>query len=107
MLTGVPSENKLVKQYLRDIPNLINLIGQTTVLETAALMHYLRVFLTGDTGPLHIAATTKVPVVALFGRTNPKIFGPYAPCNDHIVLYEPNIADITVARVKQTIMSLL
>lgn len=107
VLTGVPSENGLVKQYLHDVPNLINLIGQTSVLETAALMRYLRVFLTGDTGPLHIAATTKVPIVALFSRTDPKIFGPYPPRNDHTILYEPNMVDITVARVEKAVTDAL
>lgn len=107
VLTGVTSESKLVRQYLCDIPNIIDLIGRTSVLEATALMDYLQVFVTGDTGPLHIAATTQVPIVALFSRTDPKIFGPYPARNDSIILYEPNMADITVARVEQAVMSAL
>jgi heptosyltransferase I len=36
-----------------------------------------RLFVGGDTGPLHLAAALQVPVVALFGPTDPQRNGPY------------------------------
>ncbi len=36
-----------------------------------------RLFIGGDTGPMHLAAALKVPVVAIFGPTNPARNGPY------------------------------
>jgi heptosyltransferase II len=35
-----------------------------------------RVFLTNDTGPMHVAAALGVPVVAIFGSTSPALTGP-------------------------------
>jgi heptosyltransferase-1 len=42
-----------------------------------ALTRRARLFVGGDTGPLHLAAALKVPVVAIFGPTNPARNGPF------------------------------
>jgi heptosyltransferase-1 len=36
-----------------------------------------RLFIGGDTGPLHLAAALRVPVVAIYGPTDPARNGPY------------------------------
>jgi len=46
--------------------------------ELIALTRRARLFVGGDTGPMHLAAALRVPVVALFGPTNPKRNGPFA-----------------------------
>jgi heptosyltransferase I len=43
------------------------------------------IVVTPDTGPLHIARAIEKPVVSLFGRTNPKRFGPYRKFQDLVV----------------------
>jgi heptosyltransferase-1 len=48
-----------------------------SVSELIALTRRARLFVGGDTGPLHLAAAMKVPVVALFGPTDPARNGPY------------------------------
>ncbi len=45
--------------------------GATSLNELAALIRRCRVFVGGDTAPLHVAAATGTPVVALFGSTDP------------------------------------
>lgn len=45
--------------------------------ELIALTRRARIFIGGDTGPMHLAAAMKVPVVALFGPTDPERNGPY------------------------------
>jgi heptosyltransferase-1 len=42
-----------------------------------ALTRRARLFIGGDTGPLHLAAALQVPVVAIFGPTDPARNGPY------------------------------
>jgi heptosyltransferase-1 len=44
-----------------------------------ALLRRTDVFIGGDTGPLHLAAALAVPVVALFGPTDPARNGPWGP----------------------------
>jgi heptosyltransferase I len=46
--------------------------------ELIALTRRSRLFIGGDTGPVHLAAALQVPVVAIFGPTDPARNGPYA-----------------------------
>jgi heptosyltransferase-1 len=48
-----------------------------TITELIALTRRARIFIGGDTGPLHLAAALRVPVVAIYGPTNPVRNGPY------------------------------
>jgi heptosyltransferase-1 len=48
-----------------------------SVTELIALTRRARIFIGGDTGPLHLAAALRVPVVAIFGPTDPARNGPY------------------------------
>jgi heptosyltransferase-1 len=49
-----------------------------SVSELIALTRRARLFIGGDTGPMHLAAALKIPVVAIFGPTNPARNGPFA-----------------------------
>ncbi len=55
----------------------INLVGCLGLLETATLLSRCDLFITNDSGPMHIAASVKTPVVAIFGPTRPKKNAPY------------------------------
>lgn len=55
---------------------VINAIGQTSLLEMAALLERASVIVAGDTGPLYIAAALNVPTVAIFGPTDPANYKP-------------------------------
>jgi heptosyltransferase-1 len=48
-----------------------------SIAELIALTRRARLFIGGDTGPLHLAAALKIPVVAIFGPTDPARNGPY------------------------------
>jgi len=56
-----------------------NLAGQTTLAEFMDLAAACRVFLTNDSGAMHVAATLGVPTVAVFGATDPEATGPVGP----------------------------
>jgi len=49
-----------------------------SVAELIALTRRARLFIGGDTGPMHLAAALHVPVVALFGPTDPARNGPFS-----------------------------
>jgi heptosyltransferase-1 len=48
-----------------------------TIGQLIALTRQARIFVGGDTGPLHLAAALGIPVVAIFGPTDPARTGPY------------------------------
>ncbi|MBI3808953.1 MAG: lipopolysaccharide heptosyltransferase II [Nitrospirae bacterium] len=53
--------------------------GRTTVRQLMALIKQCKLFITNDTGPMHVAAAFGVPLVAIFGPTNPVTTAPYGP----------------------------
>lgn len=53
--------------------------GRTGLGDLLALLQRSGVLLTNDSGPMHLAAAVNVPVVALFGPTDPALTGPYGP----------------------------
>jgi len=64
-----------------------NLCGETTTAEMVGVLKHLGVLVTGDSGPMHVAAALGVPVVAVFGPTD---WRETAPRGDrHRVVREP------------------
>ena len=76
VIFGGPNEKAIAK----DIENLLlkeniaslNLAGKTTVEELIYCISKLNLFITNDSGPMHIAAAFKIPTVAIFGPTDYK-----------------------------------
>lgn len=99
ILTGSKSESHLCQQLAVQSKKAVDLSGKTSVLELTALMNYLHIFLTGDTGPLHVACATSKPVVTLFGPTSPIETGPYPLAKHHTVIHKPQIEEIAVDTV--------
>jgi lipopolysaccharide heptosyltransferase I len=60
----------------------------TRVTDIVALARAASLFVSGDTGPLHIAAAVGTPIVALFGPTDPVRNGPYRTEDISISRYE-------------------
>ena len=56
-----------------------NRIGKTTLSELMNELRGCHALLTNDTGTMHLAAYLGVPVVAVFGSTDPALTGPLAP----------------------------
>jgi len=62
--------------------------AQFTISQLIAVTRRASLFIGGDTGPLHLAAALKVPVVALFGPTDPARTGAYGTRS--VVLRDPS-----------------
>lgn len=62
---------EIVKHLLKkNISNFQNLAGKTTISELTSYISNLDIFITGDSGPMHLAAALQVPTIAIFGPTN-------------------------------------
>ena len=62
----------------------VNRIGHTTLDQLIDELRECRLVLTNDTGTMHLAALLGVPVVAIFGSTEPRLTGPLG--DGHIIL---------------------
>lgn len=60
-------ESILIK---KNIKNYRNLAGKTSITELVNYISNLDVFITGDSGPMHLAASLEIPTVTIIGPTN-------------------------------------
>ena len=79
----VESVRALVDENVRD--NVVNAAGELAYGEFLALMAAADVLLTGDTGPMHLAAALGTRTVSLWGPTLPQVYRP--PGDDHRAIY--------------------
>lgn len=79
VLVGGPDDRALGERIAREC-GALDLVGRTDLEDLKALMGRLSVFVTNDSGPMHLAAAAGVPVVAIFGATTRELgFFPYGP----------------------------
>lgn len=73
VLFGATSEIDICRQIMgRMRHQAVNLAGQTSIGELAALFSKCHLFVGNDSGAMHVAAAVGVPVVAVFGSTDPE-----------------------------------
>lgn len=78
LITGSKVESELVESIASLMTKKpFNLTGKTTLRLLAGLISNADLFITNDSGPMHIANALKIPVIAIFGPTNPSFTGPF------------------------------
>jgi len=80
IITGAPVKKELdrIDKILELCKtNPINLSGALTLKHLACLSSKAKLFFGVDTAPMHMAAATNTPVIALFGASFPVIWGPW------------------------------
>lgn len=77
VLLGGPNDLE-VSRAMEHIPGVLNLVAQTSLRESAAIIAQLPLLVSNDSAPLHIASAVGTPVVALFCATVPEFgYGPW------------------------------
>ncbi len=77
LLIGSPGEAEIGVRIEKCVEtDVLNLIGKTSVREMMAVIARSSLMITNDSGPMHVAAALQVPVVALFGPTDPAATSP-------------------------------
>lgn len=78
VVLGGPKESELASGVGEAVEAPILLHGKTSLGELMGVLAELSVFLTNDSGPMHLAASLDVPTVAIFGPTDPRETGPFS-----------------------------
>ena len=78
VLTGSADDRALVDRVSRMLPaqHTIDAAGHLDLLTLAAVLGRLDLLITGDTGPMHLAAAVETPIVAVFGPSDPVRYAP-------------------------------
>lgn len=84
----IPLSLEILKKC--DKKNVVNLTGLFNLLQLGAFLKNVKLLVTGDTGPMHIATAVGCKVIALFGPADPGRSGPIG--NEHIVLQAKHIS---------------
>lgn len=97
----------------------LSMAGKTDIKELISIIRSARYVITNDSGPMHIAAALNIPVIALFGPTNPVRTGPYgknniivksdiecAPCYKKNCKRVKCMDNISVEKVYEAVMSI-
>jgi ADP-heptose:LPS heptosyltransferase len=103
---GAPDERALAERLARRWTGVkLNVCGELTPRESAAVLKQCNLLLCHDSGPMHLAASQGTRCVALFGNFNrPRQWFPYGP--DHIVIYDAQgVRNISVERVADAVVS--
>ena len=95
---GAPSEKDYTDRLAKAASsnNVVSLAGAVSIRELIALIEKAAVFITNDSGPMHLACLVDVPIVGLFFAETPVLFAPLA---DHAVSISPNLYSIPLFTV--------
>lgn len=87
LLTGGPDEQLLVTSISQAMTRQpLTMVGEAALGQLAALYARCSLVLGVDSGPLHLAVSTGVPTLALFGPGDDRRFGPWRDSKRHVVL---------------------
>ena len=94
IIFGGPNETDIATDIERSliiqgITNYQNLAGSTSIPELIKHISGLDLFITGDSGPMHVAAAFQVPTVAIFGPTKDKETSQWM--NDKSIIVKKNL----------------
>lgn len=105
VITGGKTEHHLAREFINHVPDTINLVGKTNVLQLTACIRRFSAYISSDTGAMHVACVTDTPLVALFGPTNSIRTAPYPSSNFRKPLLFDDLSklnsDIVASVIKQ------
>lgn len=84
VLWGGRDEGEVAERIAGMLPDSILVAPDTNLCQLAAMIQGSRLMVTGDTGPMHLAAALGVSTVSMFGTTRAEYSGPYG--ENHIRL---------------------
>src|SRR5579872_7250590 len=80
ILFGTPSEEEMAARIRSAMKcNPISLVGKTSMRDLAALFSACSIFIGNDSGAMHVAAAAGLPVIGIFGPTDPEGTAPLTP----------------------------
>ena len=100
-----PEERSMVPQMKTIFPAQTIIFDRLTLGQLVSAQARLTLFISNDTGPVHVAAAVGTPVIVLFDRPDPHSYTPVG--EQHRIIFSPSVHQISVAEVYRTAHELL
>lgn len=84
LLFSGPHDDEVTKYIVGQVGDRVIPVRESNLRHVAAILKRCRMFVSNDSGPMHLAAAVGVPVVALFGPTNAQRLHPWS--KQHVVV---------------------
>jgi ADP-heptose:LPS heptosyltransferase len=94
----------------QSLPNVRDLSGETSMVDAACLISTASFVIANDSAPMHLAAALNTPLLALFGPTDPRKFGPYHVVSEKNIVLEAwnkDLSSISVDEVFSAIVTMV
>lgn len=105
-LTGSNADEEEINYVIQNVPFQLGLFKNKTIPEVAALVSLSTLFISNDTGIMHVAGTTKTPQISIFGPTNPLNWAPIGE-NKYYIRKSDLIDDVTTDDVYSLVVNIL
>ncbi len=99
-LTGSKSDKGEIDYLVNELDFKVGLFINKPIPEVAALISKSDLFISNDTGIMHVSGTTETPQISIFGPTNPFNWAPIGP-NKYFIRKSELIEDVAVDDVYQ------
>jgi heptosyltransferase-2 len=87
LILGDNNERYIADKIMNITKNrVIDLVGKTSLEDFLAVISKLKILITNDGGPLHVAVSLGIKTVSIFGPVNEMVYGPYPASEEHIVV---------------------
>ncbi len=96
---GGPGDEEKAAPLLRAFPNAIKVFGEPDLLTVAAALRVCAAFIGNDSGLSHLAAAVGIPVLALFGPSDPIRYAPFGEAARFLQAPAGDISGLGVAEV--------
>lgn len=88
VLIGSSDEIKYSEDFIKECPKAKNLVGKISLKNLKSFLSLASLFVGNDSGPMHIAGSVGVPIVAVFGPGSPLKTAPFLEENKLRVIYK-------------------
>jgi heptosyltransferase-2 len=99
LITAGPMDDEPVNRMIKKLKCSFVLVNEKSIRRVAAIIDHLSLFITNDTGVMHVAAATSTSVLSLFGPTDPSQWAPRSNRHKFLVSRNRDINSITEGEV--------
>jgi len=92
LVFGEPKDAPVCRDIARAIgPRAVDMSGKTTMGQFVGLIGCCDLVISNDGGPVHIAASQRIPTVSIFGPVDPVVYGPHPKTGEHRTVYNAGL----------------